>query len=1071
VPPEELEANKPQLEVSQSGNNLIIDWETQPEVFYFMNASPDLSTWVTAKLLKDSAGTGSLSLGTAISADKGFYRLSLEGDPDSARLRADDDGDGIINLLEVEAGWDAFATMTSGDSDLDGIPDYFENFHFGNLDKDADYVAAEGGLTLAESYANAVDPNGVDADGDGYSNAQEIEWGWDPNYDQSRDDPSYGPNADKDGDGLSNLIEATREGTNPDNPNTDGAGPNDGADQVPYAPEISLPRLPESSYALIDLGVATTGTNVKKYVSNQGTVVIESNGSIEVTALGATPITISDPDPKITYSLADFGPNGEVAVRKTTESDIAPLNSGYDRSKSETTLQIYYPDGSPVKEVPVTLPMRFDDAALIATDLHVVLGYDKTYVRFHDDAGLTVMPTNEVRWEETEGSDWLMSDAWQLDLAGPDYTATSPSLILSTVDYYPEIVTQPGYADFRGSFVGSAASFDLYDAFEQSQVVPEDRLLARSRNRQNELRVSNTWTHAATSQSTVPPNNDLDVTVGATGSGEVYSFNSTVIPQGIIGTNHEILGLNNNPEQPMAWMKATTGETSLLIYNPESGGNPASVTNYQPKISGLNNTPITIRKVLDDGQMLADQGLWKNGRVLSDAEVLGPNSEQWTELSLEDASENGTFIISTAKNQTTQQVHSLLLLKMDLDIHRPGTAGRNQVVENVNGNTTVTITYPLPQEIPEDEQQDPTRCPILINNDNDDLDSPFGSGSYPKDNDDDVLYLKDPGENSANPKIYDDDDVVMLTLRKFDAVNTGKIRLTTSKNEDVRFFKYEEAQYTLDAVDIADLEVDLSNPGTTSPLKDLPNEDVSFYLEGINENSDLTVSMIFEDANDNELARQEVHLEIIKPRIIALSAQANGEIPEYETRDANGLLVERGAREEISRLIQGANVVRRDRDWLDEDADVMVPVTFRLGQYFGRDTDTAHIPWNTVSAADTVPANAVKDDIRFYMTNFDDGNGLNIYLVKEVIGAGGFAWRNSGSMVLPVDASNNICAHEWLHAFGGDDLVDANDDNHICIEHHLMVGKGCNQDLIDGPNGSDVRESEKVFFELFSVDE
>jgi len=212
--------------------------------------------------------------------------------------------------------------------------------------------------------------------------------------------------------------------------------------------------------------------------------------------------------------------------------------------------------------------------------------------------------------------------------------------------------------------------------------------------------------------------------------------------------------------------------------------------------------------------------------------------------------------------------------------------------------------------------------------------------------------------------------------------------------------------------------------------------------------------MIFEDANENELARQEVHLQIIKPRLIELSAQGNGELSVSEVH------------EHLSRLIQGANVVRRDRDWLDAGADVMVPVVFRLGDYFGRDTDPAHISWKDIASTGTEA-----DDLDDYMRLFDDGNGLNIYLIKEVTGnAVGFAQRNSGRMVMDITALNNTCVHEWLHAYGGDDLVGADpQENHICIENHLMVGKGCNQDMIDGPNGSDVRESEKLFFDLFSA--
>lgn len=58
---EELEANKPQPEITHSGSNLRINWESQPDTYYFAEGTADLETWITAKLLKDNAETGSPS--------------------------------------------------------------------------------------------------------------------------------------------------------------------------------------------------------------------------------------------------------------------------------------------------------------------------------------------------------------------------------------------------------------------------------------------------------------------------------------------------------------------------------------------------------------------------------------------------------------------------------------------------------------------------------------------------------------------------------------------------------------------------------------------------------------------------------------------------------------------------------------------------------------------------------------------------------------------------------------------------------------------------------------------------
>ena len=391
------------------------------------------------------------------------------------------------------------------------------------------------------------------------------------------------------------------------------------------------------------------------------------------------------------------------------------------------------------------------------------------------------------------------------------------------------------------------------------------------------------------------------------------------------------------------------------------------------------------------------------------------------------------------------------LLKVDLDIHRPGTAGRELLLDS-NGSPiqqpdgSLTFEFPLPLEIPEEEQQDPTRSPILVNDDNDDLDWLFDGSSvvdpYPQDNDDSVLKLKDPDHGN---NVLDDDDVVMVTLRKFDAIDTGKIKLTTSNNNDVQIFKYIEGDYELDAVDITELEVDLSNPGTSSPLRDLPNEDVSFYIEGKNANSDLAVYMILEDDNGNELARQEVHLEIVSTRIISLSAQGNGELSEFLVKST------------LTDLMQGANIVRRDRDGLDANADVSVPVTFRLGQFKGMDNDATHRDWDI-----TTSGYPEAEDILDYMRDFF--GGLNIYIIDDITNAGGFARTGAGIMVIPAQGSpDDMIAHEWLHAFGdiGPEIIDdANDDGHICVENHLMNGSGC--DPIQ--RGSDVRESEKDLF-------
>jgi hypothetical protein len=100
----------------------------------------------------------------------------------------------------------------------DGIPDSWKIAH--HLDPHDPGLAGEDpdndGLTNLEEYQNGTDPNNPDTDGDGVSDGDEVH--------KYRTDPL---NPDTDGDGLTDG-EEIRLGTNPLNPDTDGDGIPDG---------------------------------------------------------------------------------------------------------------------------------------------------------------------------------------------------------------------------------------------------------------------------------------------------------------------------------------------------------------------------------------------------------------------------------------------------------------------------------------------------------------------------------------------------------------------------------------------------------------------------------------------------------------------------------------------------------------------------------------------------------------------------------------------------------------------------------------------------------------------------
>ena len=169
----------------------------------------------------------------------------IDLDDDDGPL-ADPDDDGLTNEVEAATGTDPFAADTDGDSSADGIdcspldPAVFPGAAelCDELDSDCD-----GGLVDEFTDTDGDgEPDCVDPDDDGDGTPDEAEGPGDVDGDgvpNSLDpDDEDGPDADPDGDGLTNAQEEAL-GTDPLSPDSDGDGALDGDDCEPLDETVS----------------------------------------------------------------------------------------------------------------------------------------------------------------------------------------------------------------------------------------------------------------------------------------------------------------------------------------------------------------------------------------------------------------------------------------------------------------------------------------------------------------------------------------------------------------------------------------------------------------------------------------------------------------------------------------------------------------------------------------------------------------------------------------------------------------------------------------------------------------
>ena len=175
------------------------------EAWTILKGKPDefkKINWGAAHIRRSISIKGGVSLEAAVSPYASYY---------SAKN---------VNLKALRDYSENNMVLHDADSDADGLPDAWELYYASNLSVMNQYSDLDNdGLLDKDEYLASTDPSKTDTDGDGLTDAEEIQqYGTDP------------ASADSDGDGLTDAEEIQQYGTDPLAADSDGDGLSDFAE-------------------------------------------------------------------------------------------------------------------------------------------------------------------------------------------------------------------------------------------------------------------------------------------------------------------------------------------------------------------------------------------------------------------------------------------------------------------------------------------------------------------------------------------------------------------------------------------------------------------------------------------------------------------------------------------------------------------------------------------------------------------------------------------------------------------------------------------------------------------------
>lgn len=484
------------------------------------------------------------------------------------------------------------------------------------------------------------------------------------------------PDEDQEPDGLTNAQETTLRGTNPELADTDGDGKNDLIDAVGYDPAFTFKAVAESAYAVVDLGPVEAFPGSIEAVNDLGTVAVGLSGD-------RTRYFSFSGEDELDGRFVDLNNHDSMLVQPDNlqhpkvfsipSASFEPVPPGwavllFDDFARNDSVEGTDPYGDP--------GIRYDEeegsseiVGLALTDAGEIFArYRARYSMAESDE---IVPegwpehAGSVHWSGTLQDGEFIADgayAWGAEGFGfVQWIPTAEPHPDPTDDVFLVIVDTPG------SPVSPQAMVDQYAAAWQAKFTsetgaygePQPVPIARYRH----------FNHAGDyvieqSQATYP-SDILDGVSFASNTTDLSFTDGTEVFAG------EVAALDASLKQ-IARLQGESGPRKVWRSRDSEGAWFDGLSAAGPgtalplKDGGEDADTIPIKEIAENGLARTGSALWRNGRILTEEEILGRDSP-WTHPLIAALSDNGTFVAATVTNQETGKQHYALLLKVDFE--------------------------------------------------------------------------------------------------------------------------------------------------------------------------------------------------------------------------------------------------------------------------------------------------------------------------------------------------------------------------------------------------------------------